>query len=135
VAANAKRRMVPIPRRAFAVICGAHKSLRGPVKGEFYGGRLDARAGFIRGSRARSPAARPIIAWHPPPDGRHIRGIKPFWKPAIGVGMRWSDAYVVTDYGIAYWSGKSIRERALALIDVAHPNCRGSVAVGQDAWV
>src|SRR6476660_7845683 len=32
--------------------------------------------------------------------------------------------YVVTEYGIAYLFGKSIRERALALIDVAHPNFR-----------
>jgi RimJ/RimL family protein N-acetyltransferase len=31
---------------------------------------------------------------------------------------------VITEYGIAYLFGKSIRERALALIEVAHPNCR-----------
>jgi hypothetical protein len=42
-----------------------------------------------------------------------------------GVGIARSDVhYIVTEYGIAYLFGKSIRERALALIDVAHPNCR-----------
>jgi acyl-CoA hydrolase/GNAT superfamily N-acetyltransferase len=32
---------------------------------------------------------------------------------------------VVTEYGIAYLSGRSVRERALALIDIAHPGDRG----------
>jgi RimJ/RimL family protein N-acetyltransferase len=42
-----------------------------------------------------------------------------------GVGIARSDVhYVITEYGIAYLFGKSIRERALALIEVAHPNCR-----------
>jgi acyl-CoA hydrolase len=29
--------------------------------------------------------------------------------------------YVVTEYGVAYLHGKSIRERAKALIEIAHP--------------
>jgi len=32
--------------------------------------------------------------------------------------------YVVTEYGVAYLHGKSIRERAKALIDIAHPKFR-----------
>ena len=32
--------------------------------------------------------------------------------------------YVVTEYGIAYMHGKTIRERALALINIAHPDFR-----------
>ncbi len=32
--------------------------------------------------------------------------------------------YVVTEYGIAYLHGKSIRERAMALINIAHPKFR-----------
>ena len=41
------------------------------------------------------------------------------------MGIARSDVhYVVTEYGIAYLFGKSIRERALALIEVAHPNYR-----------
>ena len=32
--------------------------------------------------------------------------------------------YVVTEYGVAYLHGKTIRERALALISIAHPSFR-----------
>jgi acyl-CoA hydrolase len=32
--------------------------------------------------------------------------------------------YVVTEYGVAYLHGKSIRERAQALIEIAHPKFR-----------
>jgi len=32
--------------------------------------------------------------------------------------------YVVTEYGVAYLHGKTIRERAKALIDIAHPRFR-----------
>jgi len=32
--------------------------------------------------------------------------------------------YVVTEYGVAYLHGKSIRERAKALIEIAHPDFR-----------
>jgi len=42
-----------------------------------------------------------------------------------GVGIARSDVhYVITEYGIAYLFGKSIRERALALIEIAHPRWR-----------
>jgi len=42
-----------------------------------------------------------------------------------GVGIARSDVhYVITEYGIAYLFGKSIRERAVALIEVAHPRWR-----------
>jgi 4-hydroxybutyrate CoA-transferase len=32
--------------------------------------------------------------------------------------------YVVTEYGVAYLYGKTVRERSLALINIAHPNFR-----------
>jgi acyl-CoA hydrolase len=32
--------------------------------------------------------------------------------------------YVVTEYGVAYLHGRSIRERAKALIEIAHPKFR-----------
>ena len=32
--------------------------------------------------------------------------------------------YVVTEYGIAYLSGKTIRERAMELIAISHPKFR-----------
>ncbi len=41
--------------------------------------------------------------------------------------------YVVTEYGVANLIGKSIRERALALIDIAHPRHRGELLKGAKA--
>ena len=35
--------------------------------------------------------------------------------------------YIVTEYGIAYLGGKSLRERAMALIEIAHPDHRESL--------
>ena len=35
--------------------------------------------------------------------------------------------YVVTEYGVAYLHGKSIRERAKALIEIAHPKFRAEL--------
>ena len=118
VAANA--RMVSITQ-AFAV------DLTGQVcvdqfAGEFYGG-VSTQAGFIRGA-ARSPGGKPIICLASNTDDGASR-IKPLLETGDGVGIARSDVhYVVTEYGIAYLFGKSIRERALALVDVAHPNCR-----------
>ena len=118
VAANA--RMVSITQ-AFAV------DMTGQVcvdqfEGEFYGG-ISTQAGFIRGA-ARSPGGKPIICLASTTDDGSSR-IKPLLETGDGVGIARSDVhYVVTEYGIAYLFGKSIRERALALIDVAHPNCR-----------
>ena len=123
VAANA--RMVSITQ-AFAV------DMTGQVcvdqfEGEFYGG-VSTQAGFIRGA-ARSPGGKPIICLASTADDGTSR-IKPLLETGDGVGIARSDVhYVITEYGIAYLFGKSIRERALALIEVAHPNCREELLV------
>jgi RimJ/RimL family protein N-acetyltransferase len=52
-----------------------------------------------------------------------------------GVGIARSDVhYVITEYGIAYLFGKSIRERALALIEVAHPHWREELLKAAKKW-
>ena len=49
----------------------------------------------------------------------------PLLKPGAGVVTTRAHAhYIVTEYGIAYLYGKNLRQRAKALIDVAHPNHR-----------
>lgn len=53
-----------------------------------------------------------------------------FLKLLLGGGVVTSRAhvhYVVTEYGIAYLFGKSIRQRAHALIQIAHPDHRESL--------
>jgi acyl-CoA hydrolase/GNAT superfamily N-acetyltransferase len=51
--------------------------------------------------------------------------IVPSFGPKAAVIMnRGAANYIVTEYGIAYLGGKSIRERAIALIEIAHPDHR-----------
>jgi len=91
-------------------------------QGEFYGG-VSTQVGFIRGA-ARSPGGKPIVCLSSTSDDGASR-IKPLLEAGDGVGIARSDVhYVITEYGIAYLFGKSIRERAVALIEVAHPRWR-----------
>jgi acetyl-CoA hydrolase len=87
------------------------------------GGQLD----FIRGA-AHSKGGKPIIALPSTVtlrDGRIVSKIVATLKPGAGVTTTRNDVhYVVTEYGVANLYGKTIRQRARALIDVAHPNCR-----------
>src|SRR5215813_1517622 len=90
--------------------------------GEFYGG-VSTQVGFMRGA-ARSPGGKPIVCLSSTTDDGASR-IKPLLEAGDGVGIARSDVhYVITEFGIAYLFGKSIRERALALIEVAHPRWR-----------
>jgi RimJ/RimL family protein N-acetyltransferase len=44
--------------------------------------------------------------------------------------------FVVTEYGVAHLTGRTVRERALALIDIAHPDDRADlVAKAKDARI
>ena len=90
--------------------------------GEFYGG-VSTQAAFIRGA-ARSVGGKPIICLASTTDAGASR-IKPLLEAGDGVGIARSDVhYIVTEYGVAYLFGKSIRERAVSLIDIAHPSWR-----------
>jgi RimJ/RimL family protein N-acetyltransferase len=91
-------------------------------EGEFYGG-ISTQAAFMRGA-ARSIGGKPIICLASTTESGASR-IKPLLTAGDGVGLARSDVhYVVTEYGIAYLFGKSIRERAVSLIEVAHPTHR-----------
>jgi RimJ/RimL family protein N-acetyltransferase len=60
-------------------------------------------------------------------DGATSR-IKALLDPGEAATLARSDLhYVVTEYGIAYLHGKSIRERALSLLAIAHPKFRGEL--------
>jgi 4-hydroxybutyrate CoA-transferase len=84
------------------------------------GGQVD----FIRGA-ARSEGGKPIIALPSTTKDFKISRIVSTLKPGAGVVTSRGDVhYVVTEYGIAYLYGKSIRERAKALINIAHPDFR-----------
>lgn len=54
--------------------------------------------------------------------------IVPSFGPKSSIIMNRGEVnYVVTEYGIAYLGGKSVRERAMALIEIAHPDHRESL--------
>ena len=85
-----------------------------------FGGQLD----FIRGA-ARSKGGKPIIAL--PSTAKHgkVSRIVPVLDPGAGVVTSRADVhYVVTEHGVAYLWGKTLRQRAEALISIADPKFR-----------
>jgi len=89
----------------------------------FYSG-IGGQVDFIRGA-GKSKWGRPIICLPSVTgDGSKSR-ITPFLSEGAGVVTTRGDVhYVVTEYGIAYLHGKSIRERVMSLIQIAHPKYR-----------
>jgi acyl-CoA hydrolase/GNAT superfamily N-acetyltransferase len=89
----------------------------------FYSG-VGGQADFNQGA-GRSSGGRAIIALPSTADGGTISRIVATLRPGAGVvTTRVSVHYVVTEYGIAYLRGKSVQERAMALITIAHPDFR-----------
>ena len=89
----------------------------------FYSG-IGGQVDMIRGA-ARSRGGKPIIALpSTAKDGTVSRIVSCLSEGAGVVTTRGDVHYVVTEYGTAYLHGKNIRERALALINIAHPDFR-----------
>ena len=85
-----------------------------------FGGQLD----FVRGA-ARSNGGKAIIALPSTAKEASVSRIVSELQPGAGVVTTRGDVqFVVTEYGIADLFGRSIRERALALIRIAHPGFR-----------
>ena len=81
-------------------------------------------ADFTRGS-ALSPGGKSILLLQSTSEDGELSSIAPSLDYGAGVTISRGDVkYVVTEYGIAYLFGKNIRERAMALIAVAHPKFR-----------
>lgn len=89
----------------------------------FYSG-IGGQVDFVHGS-ARSRRGKSIMVLPSTTDDGKKSRIVPFHDPGSGIVVtRGSIHYVVTEYGVAYVHGKSIRERAMALINIAHPKFR-----------
>ncbi len=87
------------------------------------GGQVD----FNRGA-ARSDGGKAIIALPSTAQNGTVSRISCHLSPGAGVVTTRGDVhYVVTEYGVAYLHGKSIQERALALISIAHPDFRAKL--------
>lgn len=93
---------------------------------KFYSG-IGGQVDFMRGA-ARSKGGKPIMALPStaaPRSGPTVSRIVSTLKAGAGVVTSRGDVhYVATEYGVAYLHGKSIRERAISLIRIAHPDFR-----------
>ena len=93
------------------------------IGSQFYSG-IGGQVDFLRGA-ARSKGGKSIIAISSTAKDGAISRIVPMLSPGAGVvTSRGLIRYVVTEYGVAYLHGKTIRQRAQALIDIAHPKFR-----------
>jgi len=102
----------------------------------FYSG-IGGQVDFIRGA-SLSKGGRPIIALpSTTKDGKISRIVANVTEGGGVVTSRGNVHYVVTEYGIASLQGKSIRERALELIRIAHPKFRDELLteVRKHYWV
>jgi acyl-CoA hydrolase/ribosomal protein S18 acetylase RimI-like enzyme len=92
----------------------------------FYSG-IGGQVDFIRGA-AMSKGGKPIIALPSTAKNGALSRIVPTLTKGAGVVTSRGDVrYVATEYGVADLLGKSIRERALALISIAHPSFRAEL--------
>jgi acyl-CoA hydrolase len=115
-------------RRMVSVGSAIEVDLTGQVCGESVGGKFysgfGAQLDFLRGA-ARSEGGKPIIALRSTTANERVSRIAAQLRAGTGVMATRADVhYVVTEHGIASLHGKSVRERALALISIAHPKFR-----------
>jgi len=114
--------------RMVAINVGLEIDLTGQVCADslgykFYSG-IGGQVDFVRGA-ARSRGGKAIIAMPSTAKDGHVSRIVPHLTEGAGVVTTRGDVhYVVTEYGVAYLHGKSIRERVLDLINIAHPKFR-----------
>jgi acyl-CoA hydrolase len=103
------------------------------VAGKFYSG-VGGQVDFVRGA-ARSRGGKAVIALPATAKSGTVSRIQAAFEEGAGVVTSRGDVrYVVTEYGIADLWGRSVRERAHALIAIAHPDFRGELharAVGR----
>jgi acyl-CoA hydrolase len=96
------------------------------LMGRFFSG-IGGQVDFIRGA-ARSRGGKPIIAMRSTAKGGKVSRIVPALEQGAGVVTSRGDVhYMVTEHGIADLWGKNIRERAKALIAIAHPDHRADL--------
>lgn len=92
--------------------------------GEYFYSGIGGQVDFVRGA-SRSEGGKPIIALPATAqDGKVSRIVTALYPGAGVVTSRGDVHWVVTEWGAANLHGKTVRERALALIHIAHPDFR-----------
>ncbi|MFC4700388.1 GNAT family N-acetyltransferase [Glaciecola siphonariae] len=103
---------------------------------QFYSG-IGGQVDFVSGA-SKSKGGKPIIALPSTARGGEVSRIVATMSEGSGVvTSRGNVHYVVTEFGIASLKGKSVRERALELIRVAHPKFREALLskIREHVWV
>lgn len=94
--------------------------------GQFYGG-ISTQPEFLRGA-ALAENGKPIVCLRSTTTDESESCIRPLLQLGEAASIARSDVhYVITEYGVAYLFAKSVRERAIALIEIAHPKFRAQL--------
>ncbi len=92
--------------------------------GEYFYSGIGGQVDFVRGA-ARSKGGKPVIVLPATAKNGKVSRIIPYLDQGAGVVTSRGDVhYVATEYGIVNLHGMNLRERALALISIAHPDFR-----------
>jgi acetyl-CoA hydrolase len=118
-------------KRMVAINSALQVDLSGQVCADSIGSQIYSGAGgqvdFIRGA-ARAEEGRPIIALPSTARGGSLSRITAVLDSGAGVvTSRYDVHYVVTEYGVAQLAGRTLAQRARALIGIAHPSFRDSL--------
>jgi acyl-CoA hydrolase/GNAT superfamily N-acetyltransferase len=95
------------------------------LDGELYGG-VSSGPAFHRGALASPGGLAVICLASRSPAGSPA--IKPSLEPGEAVSIPRADVHwVITEYGTAYLFGRSLAERAVSLVEIAHPDDRAAL--------
>jgi acyl-CoA hydrolase len=113
--------------KLFGINTALEVDLTGQMNAEVAGtrhiGLVGGHADFMRGCM-RSEGGRGIVAMQATARGNTISRIVPKLAGGIVTTSRSDADVVVTEYGVAELRGRSVSERAAALIAIAHPDFR-----------
>ena len=117
-----------------AVLSGLEVDLTGQLNAESIGdtqiSAVGGQADWIRGA-ALAPGGKSIIAFGSTARGKTSRIVPRLKEGTIISTPRYDVDYIVTEYGIAELKGKTLSQRAQALISIAHPDFREEL---ERAW-
>jgi GNAT superfamily N-acetyltransferase len=92
--------------------------------GEYFYSGIGGQVDFVRGA-ARSKGGKPVIVLPSTAKEGTVSRIIPYLDQGAGVVTSRGDVhYVATEYGIVNLHGMNLRERALSLISISHPDFR-----------
>jgi acyl-CoA hydrolase/GNAT superfamily N-acetyltransferase len=122
------RRLISRQNRMVAINSALEVDLSGQICADSIGHKVYSGIGgyvdFMHGASSANGGKTIIVLPSTSPDGRKSRIVSHLTNGAGVISPRSTVHYIVTEFGVAYLHGKTIRERALALINIAHPRFR-----------